>query len=130
LELRNLEWLAAADVGAGELVIAANHVGLGLGEAGAVAFVGVARQLGPLAPDYPAYLVLAGLAAFGTGKSVFPHFSCFVEEFTFFHWIRPLGRATPPAKLNSGGAQILIPPKNYRAGAFASLQSLPYSSLP
>jgi Tol biopolymer transport system component len=72
LQLRDLKRLAAAHVGAGQLVVAAHHVGLRLGKAGAVALVGVAGQLRPLAPHHPAHLVFAGLPALGAGKCVLP----------------------------------------------------------
>ena len=44
LQRSNLERLAATDVGALQLVVAADHVGLRLGEARTVALVAAARQ--------------------------------------------------------------------------------------
>ena len=125
MELRNLEWLAAADVGAGELVVAAHHVRLRLGKARAVAFIGIARQLGPLAPNYPAYLILAGLPALGAGKRVLPHFSCLVEEFAFFHFDPALGCATPLKESLAGLCRFKFPLKLLRGGfRFASISSI------
>jgi hypothetical protein len=77
--------LAAADILAGELVVAADHVGLGFGEAGAVAFVGAAGDLSFLAADDPLDGVFAGLATVGTGEVVLALLGAFVEEIAFFH---------------------------------------------
>jgi len=88
LELGDFEGFAASHVGAGELVVAADHVGLGFQEAGAVAFVGVAGQLGAFAADDPGNFVLAGLAALGAGDGVAALFSGLVEKFPFFHDVR------------------------------------------
>ena len=85
MEGGDLEGLAAADVLAGELVVAADHVGLGLGEAGSVALVGVARELGALAADDPGDFILGRLAAFGTGEVVGALLGGFVEKIAFFH---------------------------------------------
>src|SRR5579859_2611032 len=85
LELSNLEWFAAADVGAGEFVVAPDHVGLRFCEARPVALVGAARQLRTLAPDHPGHLVFCRLAALGAGQRMGTHLSCFVEKIPFFH---------------------------------------------
>ena len=49
-----LEAFAAADVFAGDHVVCADHVGLGFGEAGTVALVGVAGDPGFFAANEPA----------------------------------------------------------------------------
>ena len=85
LQAGDVEGLAAADVKAGELVVAAHHVGLGLGEASAVAFIGVPGKLGALAADYPGDFVLGGLAAFGTGEVVCALLRGLCEKFALFH---------------------------------------------
>ena len=85
LQLGDFEALAAADVAAGQEIVAADHVGLGLGESGAIAVVGVAGQLGALAADDPVDLVFAGLAAVRTGQGVSLGFVGFGEKFAFFH---------------------------------------------
>jgi len=88
LQPRNLERLAAADVGAGQFVVAAHHIGLRLGEAGSVALVGVARQLRPFAANYPGNFVFPRLAALGAGQGVAALFRRFVEKFPLFHGLR------------------------------------------
>ena len=85
LQPRNLERLAAADVGAGQFVVAAHHIGLRLGEAGSVALVGVARQLRPFAANYPGNFVFPRLAALGAGQSVAALLRRLVEKFPLFH---------------------------------------------
>jgi hypothetical protein len=85
LQAGDFERLAAADVGAAELVVATDHVGLGLGELGAVALIGMARKLRLLAPDDPGYLVLSTLAALGAGEGVGALLCRFVEEITLIH---------------------------------------------
>jgi hypothetical protein len=76
---------AAADVLAGHQIVFANHIRLGLGEAGAIAVVGVARQGGLLAADEPGDLVFLGLAAVGTSQRVRTLLGFFVEKVAFFH---------------------------------------------
>ena len=88
LELGDFEGFAAAHVGAGQLVVATNHVGLGLGEAGAVALVGVAGQLVPFTANDPGDFVLAWLAAFGACDGVAALLGGLVEKIPFFHGIR------------------------------------------
>ena len=88
LQLRDLKWLAAADVGAGELVVAAHHVGLRLGKAGSVALIGIAGQLRTFAAYYPRNLVLGRLAALGAGKVVAALFGGLDEKFPLFHGLR------------------------------------------
>jgi hypothetical protein len=87
LEAGDFESLAAADVGAGEHFVAADHVGLGFGEAGTIAFIGVAGKLGALFADDPVDLVFAGLAAMWAGEGVGALFAGFVEKFAFFHGV-------------------------------------------
>jgi hypothetical protein len=85
LDSRYVEALAAPDIFAAQDVIGADHVALGLGEAGAVAFVSVAAELGLLAADEPADLVFALLSAVGAGHGVGALLGAFVEKVTFFH---------------------------------------------
>lgn len=89
LEAGDLKGLAATDIRARELVIATNHVGLGLGELGAVALIGMARELCSFAANDPGDFVVARLAAFGTGEGVGSSLGGFVEEVTFFHILVP-----------------------------------------
>lgn len=81
----DLEGLAAADVGAGKLVVAAHHIRLRLGEPGTIALVSVARQLRFFAANDPGDLIFPGLPAFGTGQGVGAHLSGLVEKLPFFH---------------------------------------------
>ena len=81
----DLERLAAADVGALQLVIAPDHIGLGLGEPGPVALIGSARKLAALAPYDPGDLILPRLAAFRTGQVVRALLRCLVKKLTFIH---------------------------------------------
>ena len=85
LQLGDLEAFAAADVAAGDHVVAADHVGLSLGESGAVAFVGTAWQLRPFAPDHPIDDVVAGLAAVRADKGVGLLLIGFGKKIAFFH---------------------------------------------
>jgi hypothetical protein len=85
LDAGDVEAFAAADVLAGEYVVGTDHVALGLGEAGAVALVCTAAELGFLAADQPSDLVLTGLAAVGTGHGVGSLLGFLVEKVTFFH---------------------------------------------
>jgi hypothetical protein len=85
LKLGDFEALAAADVAAGYEVVAADHVGLGFGEAGPVALIGVARQLGALAAHDPVDLVIAGLSAVGADQGMRFLLIGFGEKFAFFH---------------------------------------------
>ena len=89
LQRCNLEGFTAADIGAAQLVVAAHHIRLGLGEAGAIAFIGAAGQLLAFAAHYPGHFVLAGLPAFGAGKGVCSQFRRLVEEFPFIHGVKP-----------------------------------------
>ena len=84
LELGDLEAFAAADVAAGYHVVAADHVGLGFGESGPVAFVGVAGDLRLFAADYPTDLVVAGLAAVGANQGMGALLICFGEKIALF----------------------------------------------
>jgi len=85
LQRCNLEALAAADIAAGHHVVAADHVWLGLGEAGPVAVVGIARQLSPLAPDDPIDRVIAWLAAVWADQGVGSLLIGFCKKIAFFH---------------------------------------------
>uniref|UniRef100_E6Q079 Uncharacterized protein n=1 Tax=mine drainage metagenome TaxID=410659 RepID=E6Q079_9ZZZZ len=84
LERGDLEAFAAAYVAAGDLIVATNHVGLSLGEAGAVTLIGVAWQLGALAADDPLDHVFAGLAAVRAIEGVFALFGGFCKKIAFF----------------------------------------------
>jgi hypothetical protein len=70
LDSGHIETLAAADVLAADQVVAAHHVALRLGEAGAIAVVGVAPDLGFLAPHEPGKLVFGLLSAVRAGHPV------------------------------------------------------------
>jgi len=88
LQACNLERLAAPHIHARKLVIAPDHIGLGLRKFCPIAFVGVARELGALSPDYPGDLVFAGMAAFGADQVVRPCFGGLIEKIPFFHLAR------------------------------------------
>jgi hypothetical protein len=88
LQRGDLEALAAANVSAGDHVISPHHVGLRLGKARTVPVIGVARQLSPLAPDYPTDLVIAWLATVRTDQCVCSLLIGFGKKFAFFHnWV-------------------------------------------
>lgn len=90
LDSGDFEALAAADIFAGDHVVAADHIGLRLGEAGAVALIGVAGQSTLLAADEPAQFVVASLSAVGAGEHVVALLGALVKEIAFFHWFFPL----------------------------------------
>ena len=85
LQLGDFKTLAAADVGAAYEVVAAHHVGLGFGKAGAVALVGIAWQLRALAANDPVDLIFAWLAAVGANQSVSLLLVGFGKKIAFFH---------------------------------------------
>jgi hypothetical protein len=85
LERSDLKGFAATNVHAGELVVAADHIGLRLSKFGAVALVCVTGELGTFASHDPSDFVFAGLSAFGTGKVVGSRFGGLVEKIAFFH---------------------------------------------
>jgi hypothetical protein len=100
LEACNFEWFAAPDIHAGELVVAPNHVGLGLCELRAIALVGVAGQLSSFPPYDPGDLVVSGLAALGAGQIVRPCFGGLVEKLAFIHWFTsPVQRKSPVVEI-------------------------------
>jgi hypothetical protein len=94
LDSGDFEAFAAADIFAGDHVVSADHVGLGFGEAGAVAFVGVARQAVLFAADEPAKLVFGGLSAVGAAERVVTLLWPLVEKIPFFH-VFPLNLVCP-----------------------------------
>ena len=78
---------AAAHVLAHDHVIAADHIGLGFGELGAVALVGAAGKLALFGAHQPGEFVVTGLAAMRAGEGVgFPGF-LFVEKIALVHFI-------------------------------------------
>ena len=92
LQRGNLERFAATDVRALQLVVAADHVGLSLGEARTVALVAASRQLRAFAPHDPGNFVFRCLAALGANEIVRALFRRFVEEFPLIHGAFPRGR--------------------------------------
>ena len=86
LQLRNLEGLATADVGTGELVVASHHVRLRLGEAGTVTLVGPSGQLGAFTAHHPRNFVFGCLTALGADEGMGPQFCGFVKKIPFFHY--------------------------------------------
>ncbi len=85
MELGDFERFAAADVGAGELVVASYHVRLRFGKAGTVTLVGAAGKLGTFTAYDPADLVFAWLTALGAGEGMGSQFGCFVKKVPLFH---------------------------------------------
>jgi hypothetical protein len=103
LDAGDVEPLAAADVLAANKIVGADHIALGLGEAGAVALVGSAWELGLLAADQPSNLVFTRLTAMWTGHGVSSLLGTFVEKITLFHAgslleLPPMIRRTNPGK--------------------------------
>src|SRR5271154_1487762 len=99
LDAGYVEALAAADVLAPDQVITADHVTLGLGEAGAVAPVGSPGGLSLLAPHQPADLALTRPPAVGAGQGVGALFRPFINKIAFFHG--PLVCGTGPVGCRS-----------------------------
>src|SRR6185437_11072347 len=89
LDAGDFKALAAADVAAADEVVGADHVALGFGEAGAVALVGAAGELGFFAADDPADGILIGLAAVRAGERMGALLGALVEECAFFHGQNP-----------------------------------------
>jgi hypothetical protein len=85
----HLKALAAPNILARNNIVATHHIGLGLVEPGAVAFIGVSREPVFFAPDEPTQLVIASLAAMGTGECVIALFGSLVKKFPFFHLVPP-----------------------------------------
>src|ERR1035437_3697637 len=130
LQHADLEGLAAADVGARQFFIAPDHVRLRLGELGAVPFVGPPRQLRPLAPHYPGHLVLAQLAALGTGQRVGALFGCFVEKITLFHGFPALHPGGKTCSRNPGSLPPQRPKPESPEGTSTPAGLPSYSYLP
>lgn len=87
LDSGHFKALAAADVFAHDHVVAADHIGLGLGEFGAVALVGAAGELLLLGAHQPCELILASLTAVRARKRMgLPGF-LFVEKIALVHLI-------------------------------------------
>jgi hypothetical protein len=91
LDAGDIEAFAATDILAGEYIIGANHVTLGLGETGAIPFVCVAAELVLLTAHEPPDLILAWLTAVRTGQGVGSLLGAFVEKVAFFHYLVPPG---------------------------------------
>src|SRR5512142_1823876 len=85
LDSGDFETLATAEVFAGQQVFAADHVGAGLGELGAIAFVGASRELLLLGADNPGDVVFVLLAAMGAGERGFPGLLPLVVKVVLFH---------------------------------------------
>jgi len=85
LKTGHFKTFAAAHILAGELIVAADHIGLSFGEAGAIAFIGSAGNLSFLAADDPLDGIFAGLAAMGASEIVTALFGALVEKVAFFH---------------------------------------------
>src|SRR5574338_114458 len=101
LDSGNFEALAAAEVLAGQQVFAADHVRAGLGELGAIAFVGTSGELLLLGADDPADVVFVLLAAMGAGERGFPGLLPLVIKFALFHR-QPPGAIIPQGALPGG----------------------------
>src|ERR1700675_4572169 len=94
LDAGDFDALAAADVLAHDQVVAADHVGAGLGEFGAVALVGAAGQLLLLGAHQPGQLILRRLAAGRAVQRGRLLFFLLVEKLAFVH-----GKAVPSSQL-------------------------------
>jgi hypothetical protein len=95
LDAGNLEPLAAADVFAGEHVVAADHVGLGLGELCAIALVSIAGERILFTADEPADLVFISFAAVGAGECVVALLRPFFVKVALFHRLGPPLNSSP-----------------------------------
>jgi hypothetical protein len=85
LHAGNLEALAASHILAGHHVIAAEHVGFGFSEAGAVAFVGAAGKLVLLGTHQPVDFVFSGLLAMRTIQRRQLLLRPFIKKLALFH---------------------------------------------
>ena len=85
LQARDFKWFTATDVHTRELVISPNHIGLRLGELGAIALVRMTGKLSALSTNHPGDLVVSGLSTLGTDKVVGSCFGGLVEKVAFFH---------------------------------------------
>lgn len=81
----DFEALAAPQVLAGHHVVAAEHVGAGFGEAGAVALIGAAGDLFLLGTHQPVDFVFSRLLAVRAIQRGRLFFRAFIEEFAFVH---------------------------------------------
>jgi hypothetical protein len=93
LQTRYFKALTAAHVLASHHVVFADHVGAGLGETSAVAFVRTASQLSFFCAHQPRHFIFGRLMAMGTIECGQLLFRPFVEKVAFFHgdsWCRCL----------------------------------------
>src|SRR5580704_12456870 len=81
----NLKALPATHILASHHIVAAQHIGFGLGEAGAVSFVSAAGKLILLGAHQPADFVFGGLLAMRTVQRRQLLFRAFVKKFALFH---------------------------------------------
>jgi hypothetical protein len=86
----NLKALPATHILASHHIVAAQHIGFGLGEAGAVSFVSAAGKLILLGAHQPADFVFGGLLAMRTVQRRQLLFRAFIKKFALFH--RVVGR--------------------------------------
>src|SRR5882762_4175932 len=116
LNARDIEALAATHVLAHHDVVLAEHVGAGLGEAGAVALVGAGRKTSFLGADQPADLILAGLVTVRAAEIGGLPVGSLVKKFALVHncgWSLAAGRWRD----RSGcGNYCTIPPSESSAG--------------
>ena len=132
--MSNLKGLAAADVGAGQFVVASYHVRLRFGEAGAVTLVGPARHLRPLAPHDPCYFVLARLSALGADEVVRPLFRGFIEKIALFHCFQalqlapgseyPLPRIAAPFRSGRIYSILILAMRKRKPGIFSATKAV------
>jgi hypothetical protein len=85
LHARDFEAFAAAHVFTHHHVVSAQHVGTGLGEAGAIALVRASRELAFLGAHQPANFIFSRLMAVRTVESCRLLVRAFVKKFAFFH---------------------------------------------
>jgi hypothetical protein len=86
LHARDLKAFAATYVLAGHHVIAPQHVGLRLGELGAIPVVSPGRQAFLFGPHEPLNLVFGGLLAVGASQGRWLFIGTLVEKIAFFHF--------------------------------------------
>src|ERR1700690_2518404 len=97
LHAGNLETLTATQVFARYQVVAAHHVGTGLGELGAVTLVGASRKLALLGADEPAQVIFGGLMAMRAVEGRLASFLLLIVQIALVHHVLRAGCRPNPA---------------------------------
>ena len=107
LDAGDLEALAAAHVLTSHQVVFAEHVGAGLGEAGAVTLVGASGKLTLLGANHPSNLVLSRLVAVRTIQGSGFSLLTLVEKVAFFHGLACGSRTREAAGTHNSAIPII-----------------------